>query len=112
MLTQERPAFVGVLREGGARILPERLAINIGIKIRQQMATRGWTMASIEQTIRHPTRTVRTMDTRHVPGDSRMNDPATAYINLDGSYVVRNDSTGDIVQISHRHDPNWHSPFA
>jgi filamentous hemagglutinin len=41
-----------------------------------------------------------------------MNDPATAYINLDSSYVVQNDRTGEIVQISNKNDPDWQSPFA
>ena len=86
--------------------------MNIGAKIRQQMVTRGWTIASIEQTIRHPAQTVSTRDTRHVPGGGRMNDPATASINLDGSSIVRNDRTGDMVQIANRNDPDWPSPFA
>lgn len=40
-----------------------------------------------------------------------MDDPATAYIDAAGNYVVRNDVTGDIVQVSDRFDPNWISPF-
>ena len=85
--------------------------MHIGVKIRKQMVIRGWTIASIEEAIRHPARTVPTRDTRHVPGGGRMHDPATAYIHLDGSYVVQNDSTGEIVQISNRNDPDWQSPF-
>ncbi|WP_429244211.1 colicin E5-related ribonuclease [Luteibacter sp. 621] len=40
-----------------------------------------------------------------------MNDPATAYYSRSGGYVVRNDVTGDIVQISNRNDPGWKAPW-
>ncbi len=36
-----------------------------------------------------------------------LDDPATAYYASDGSYVVRNDKTGEITQISNKNDPNW-----
>jgi filamentous hemagglutinin len=52
-----------------------------------------------------------TRDIRHLADGSQMNAPATAYINEDGSYVVRNDQTGEIVQVSDRNNPNWKSPF-
>ncbi|WP_408981024.1 colicin E5-related ribonuclease [Pseudomonas sp. B21-017] len=29
----------------------------------------------------------------------------------DGSYVVRNDRTGAIVQVSNKKDPNWVAPW-
>ncbi len=45
-----------------------------------------------------------------IPGQKR-NDPATVSIRTDGSYVVRNDRTEDIVQVSDRNDPDWQSPF-
>ncbi|WP_369335435.1 colicin E5-related ribonuclease, partial [Pseudomonas sp.] len=35
---------------------------------------------------------------------TRLNDPATGYIAKDGSYVVKNDRTGKIVQVSNRKD--------
>jgi RHS repeat-associated protein len=41
----------------------------------------------------------------------RMNDPATAYYSREGGYVVRNDRTGDIVQVSDRNDPDWVAPW-
>ena len=40
-----------------------------------------------------------------------LNDPATGYVARDGGYVVRNDRTGQIVQISDKNDPNWKSPW-
>jgi hypothetical protein len=82
-----------------------------GDKINEQMPERGWTQEQVEQTIENPDRTVETTDTRWNPDGTRNNDPATAYINEDGSYVVRNNETGDIVQISDRTDPGWRSPF-
>jgi hypothetical protein len=32
---------------------------------------------------------------------------ATAYFNKDGSYIVRDDVTGDVIQVSNRNDANW-----
>jgi hypothetical protein len=40
-----------------------------------------------------------------------MNDPATVYYSARGGYVVRNNRTGDIVQISNRLNPNWRAPW-
>ncbi len=82
-------------------------------KIRKQMRQRGWNDDLIAETIRSPYRRAVTRDTRYkmdIPGQKR-NDPATAYIRTDGSYVVRNDITEDIVQVSDRNDPDWQSPF-
>lgn len=36
--------------------------------------------------------------------------PATAYFNEDGSYVVRDDATGELVQMSDRTDPSCWVP--
>ena len=83
----------------------------VGRKIQKQMAKRGWTTADIEDTLRNPARTVCTRDMRYLPNGTSMNDPATAYLRQDGHYVVRNDRTGDIVQISNRNDPTWETPF-
>jgi Colicin E5 ribonuclease domain len=80
-------------------------------KIVKQMSKRGWTRESVEETIMNPHRTARTRDTRWRPDQTRNDDPATAYINEDGSYVVRNDETGDIVQTSDKRKPDWRYPF-
>ncbi|MBC6421354.1 MAG: hypothetical protein GDA38_07185 [Hormoscilla sp. SP12CHS1] len=53
----------------------------------------------VQATINNPYRTVATTDTRYLSEGNRNNDPATAYINQDNSYVVRNDNTGTVVQI-------------
>ena len=77
------------------------------------MKQRGWNDDLITETVRSPHRSAPTRDTRYktdIPAQRR-NDPATVYIRTDGSYVVRNDIIGDIVQVSNRNDPDWQSPF-
>ncbi|MCP5339423.1 MAG: hypothetical protein H7A14_07430 [Sinobacteraceae bacterium] len=86
-------------------------ATSVGATIEGQLAKRGWSRSSVDDAISNPTRTVATRDTRHLPGGGRNNDPATAYYSRDGGYVVRNDRTGDIVQVSNRNDPHWSAPW-
>lgn len=90
---------------------PAPPAPKISPKIQKQMPKRGWTEESLDKTIKNPHHTVKTEDNRHLPGGGTAKDPATAYINEDGSYVVMNDKTGDVVQVSNRNDPNWMTPF-
>ena len=76
------------------------------------MSKRGWTEESIQETLHNPVRTMKTSDTRSLPGaDGLLDDPATAYYASDGSYVVRNDKTGVITKISNKNDPNWIAPW-
>ena len=82
-----------------------------GAKIEGQLAKRGWTKGLVESSIDDPVRTVATRDTRYLPGGGRLDDPATAYYNRRGGYVVRNDRTGDIVQVSDRTDAAWRAPW-
>ncbi len=91
--------------------MPSLPMYQIGTKIREQMITRGWTLADIEEVLSRSARTIATQDTRYLPDGARMDDPATAYVRQDSHYVVRNDRTGDIIQISNRHDTTWKSPF-
>ena len=70
-------------------------ANSISPKIAKQMGKRGWTKESVEETINNPSRTVSTQDTRNLPGGGRMDDPATVYLDAEGSYIVKNDKTGD-----------------
>ncbi|UOE45625.1 colicin E5-related ribonuclease [Agromyces larvae] len=89
-----------------------RLETQIGPKIERQMSGRGWTRDMVEDLIENPSRTVATRDTRWLSNGVERNDaPATAYLNSRGGYVVRNDETGDIVQVSNLNDPNWKSPW-
>ncbi|WP_421746651.1 colicin E5-related ribonuclease [Burkholderia vietnamiensis] len=74
---------------------------------------RRWTSDSIASTIAHPVETIATQDTRFDPTTgTRRGDPATAYVNADGSYVVVNDKNGTVVQVSNRNNPNWKAPWA
>lgn len=74
------------------------------------MEKRGWTEMDIEDTILNPASTRAVRDNRHLPDGTMLDQPATIYVRSDGSYVIRNDVTGDIVQISNRNDPNWQAP--
>jgi hypothetical protein len=84
---------------------------SFGAKIEGQLAGRGWTKDLVQSAIDKPARTVPWRDTRHLPSGGRMNDPATAYYSQRGGYVVRNDRTGDIIQVSNRTDPGWKAPW-
>jgi Colicin E5 ribonuclease domain len=79
-------------------------------KIVKVLENRGWTQESIEHTIGNPSNTIEARDIRWRPDGTRNDDPATTYFNEDGSYVVRNDRTGDIIQVSKRTD-DWESPY-
>jgi hypothetical protein len=73
---------------------------NITGKIQGQMANRGWTEDNINNTIDSPYTTREALN--KATGNS-----ATAYYNEDGSYVVKDNVTGDVVQISKVGDTNW-----
>jgi len=77
-----------------------RIQGNITDKIQRQMGRRGWSSQDIDETINSPftTRSSTNLET----GNS-----ATAYYRADGSYVVRDDVTQDIIQVSDRNNPNW-----
>ena len=121
---QEAGKFAGwmAVREFGAGLLGRmgklgsflglsRKEISFGAKIEGQMGKRGWSKEMVGEAVNNPARTVATRDTRHLPGGGRMNDPATAYYHRDGGYVVRNDRTGDVVQVSDRADSGWIAPW-
>jgi peptidoglycan hydrolase-like protein with peptidoglycan-binding domain len=73
---------------------------NITEKISQQMGKRGWTNDTLETTVKKP------FTTRSAKNKATGND-ATAYFNKDGSYVVKHNKTGDVIQIINRNDPDW-----
>jgi hypothetical protein len=102
---------VAVERSRVAANAGSRLGVQYGTKIEKQLGKRGWTHGSVEDLINNPSRTVATRDTRHLPGGGRNDAPASAYINRSGGYAVRNDETGDLVQVSNLNDPNWKSPW-
>lgn len=88
------------------------LVYSLSDKIRRQMVERGWEVADIDSVLSAPARTVKTPDWRPLRDGARIDhDPATAYIRADGHYVVRNNLTDEIIQISNRFDPNWKAPW-
>jgi len=73
---------------------------------------RGWSDDSIYDAINNPVNTKKTRDQRWLPhAAAPRDDPATAYFATDGSYVVRNDKTGEIIQISDKNDKEWIVPW-
>lgn len=81
--------------------------LHISEKIRKQMNKRGWTEKMIELVYMNPEKTEQTRDRRYNIDGTRKDNPATVYYRSDGSYIVCNDITGDVVQISNIDDPNW-----
>ena len=94
----------GSLKSGGSNF-------KISNKIAKQMKQRGWTEKTIAEAINNPYKTKIVRDKRYMLDGSRLNDPATAYIRADGHYVVVNDTTGDIVQISNLNKLDWKPPW-
>lgn len=85
--------------------------MRFGTEIEWQLAKRGWSKELVERTVQNPTRTVATKDVRHLPGGEKMDDAATAFYSERGGYVVRNNRTGDIVQVFDRTDAAWRAPW-
>jgi len=65
---------------------------------------RGWTPEIIDDTLINPAGRAGTVD--YATGD-----PATSYYRSDGHYVIRNDRTGEIIQVSNLNDPGWIDPL-
>lgn len=80
--------------------------------ILKKMPKRGWTDDLINSTLNNPIEKIATTDTRRASGTGiPNNDPATIYRSNSGGYVIRNDLTGDIVQISNRNKMDWKNPW-
>jgi RHS repeat-associated protein len=75
-------------------------AVNITDKIAKQMQRRGWDGDAIEKTAQKPYATSEATN-KATGGD------ATAYFNKDGSYIIKDNQTGDVIQISNKNDPGW-----
>ena len=69
-------------------------------KLTKQMSKRGWTETSVKDTVNNA---FTTRGSKNLANNS----PATAYFNKDGSYVVVDNVTKEVVQISNRLDPKW-----
>ena len=76
--------------------------LSISEKIAGQMAPRGWSETLIKETVSKPA-------TKHPVWDftTGTRQAATAYARSDGSYVVVNDATGAVVQVSDIYKVGW-----
>jgi RHS repeat-associated protein len=71
---------------------------------RKAYGARGWSPANIDQTLQYPALTREGID-------KRTNQKVTYYYRSDGHYVVQNDITGEILQVSNTTNPNWIDPL-
>jgi hypothetical protein len=69
-------------------------------KIFDQLEARRWNADLIDDVISRPIHTSPAWN-------KAKNTPATAFFEKDGSHVVRDNITSEIIQISKRGDPNW-----
>ena len=79
----------------------KRLDINITNKIEGQMIQRGWDVEKIEGTVSNSF-------TTRVSTNKANGNPATVHYLEDGNYVVVDDVTHDVIQVSDINDPNWY----
>jgi len=82
--------------------------VTIDSKITGQLGARGWTQQGVRTVISDgPVGT--TFDNRSAsktPDGLPRNDPASVYGSKNG-YVVVNNRTGEVVQVSGKNDPGW-----
>ncbi|MFN2497165.1 MAG: colicin E5-related ribonuclease [Pseudonocardiaceae bacterium] len=71
------------------------------------MATRGWSRDTVEQTARSPHSLRAMRDTRFNVDGSHDDQPATAFFRPDGWYVVLSDRLHDVVQVSAGRMDGW-----
>ncbi len=69
-------------------------------KVQNQIKNRGWTQESIKNTVDNPFQTRNAINRATGNG-------ATAYYDIDGDYVIIDNVTKEIVQISDKFDPEW-----
>ena len=65
-----------------------------------QLNSRGWDQSSIDNVVNNPIHKSTALN-------RATGNPATAHFDKSGNYVVRDNVTGDLVQMSNRNDPNW-----
>lgn len=76
-------------------------AVHIDAKIAAQLVARGWTEQEIRQAVE-----ARPIGTSIDHTDGRA-EPATVYGSRTGGYVVVNDLTMRVIQVSDKNDPGW-----
>lgn len=91
-------------------MLNKDLLPHFGLKILKQLNKRGWTKESVIETIQRPVRIASTRDERFNPNGTQNDEPATIYYRSDGHYVICNDVSADIVQVSDTNDLHWIDP--
>lgn len=69
-------------------------------KIESQMLKRGWTRALIHKLVNTPF-------TTRVAVNKATGNAATAYFDKSGAYVIKDNITNEIIQISNKFDPKW-----
>lgn len=87
---------------------PKERELIIDAKIRGQMPGRGWTDKDIDDVVAKGPAGVAVDQRRPNKTDDKLgrNDPASAY-GGPGKYVVVNDRTGEVTQISDKNDAGW-----
>ncbi|EHY61833.1 putative transposase [Listeria monocytogenes FSL J1-208] len=69
-------------------------------KVNNQMKKHGWSEESVKSVVDHP-------HTTRKSGNKATGNDATVFYDKDGSYVIIDDKTNEIVQISDKFDKNW-----
>lgn len=77
-----------------------RPLLRFSVKIQRQMQNRGWTPELAQRVYERPARLGRAVNRANQQA-------ATAFFLPDASYLIVEDATGDVVQISNRNDPLW-----
>lgn len=96
-----KAGIVPIIKAGSSLAPVTPKAIEISDKIIKQMDKRGWSVELIKQTVHDSTITREAIN-------KATNNPATAYYTKEGAYVVVDNVSNTVVQISNRLDPaNW-----
>ncbi len=89
-----------LLEQTGQAAKTSSIFSQITPKIVKQMGRRGWTKELIHETVNNPF-------TTRVASNRATGNAATAYFQKNGSYIVKDNITNEIIQISNRLDPKW-----
>lgn len=104
----EKKAGENKVKEEEAKVKGKTPEIKIEGKIKGQMGERGWTDQDIKNTVAQGA-SGDSFDKRkpkNTDDGLGRNDPATVY-GQPGKYVVVNDRTGEVTQVSDKTDPDW-----
>ena len=98
-------ALYGVLNE--AEEGESNIGVVIGDKISGQLDERDWTEDEIDDLVANTDPIGSSTDNTKDSEGNRKNDPASVYGSKNGDYVVVNDRTREVVQVSDKKDPDW-----